>query len=328
MDNRNITKNGIILHQGLFDQIISKRNLLVSWQEFREGKKNKVDVQVFEHNLAENLISLHDDLKNKTYHHGHYISFYIHDPKLRQIHKASVRDRVLHHAIIRVIESVFENIFIFDLYSSRIGKGTHKAVLRLKEFAWKLSRNDTKTVWALKCDIRKFFHSIDHKILFDLISKKISDPDLLWLLEEVIASYPSGARFACVGANIERETAACGRGTPLGNLTSQLFSNIYLNPLDHFIKRTLKEKYYIRYADDFIVLSCNRDHLASMIPIIRSFLAEKLKLELHPDKIVLRKWNQGIDFLGYIVFPHHILLRTKTKKRMLRNIRHNCQHLR
>jgi retron-type reverse transcriptase len=206
MDNRNITKEGIVLHQSLFDQIISKSNLLISWQEFREGKKNKQDVQVFDHNLAENLISLHNDLKNKTYHHRHYISFYIHDPKLRQIHKASVRDRVLHHAIVRIIDSFFENTFIFDSYSSRIDKGTHKAVLRLKEFAWKLSRNDTKTVWALKCDIRKFFHSIDHKILFELISKKISDPDLLLLLKEIITSYPSQLDLRRSRANRERES--------------------------------------------------------------------------------------------------------------------------
>jgi len=110
-------------------------------------------------------------------------------------------------------------------------------------------------------------------------------------------------------------------------LTSQLFSNIYLNPLDHFVKRTLKEKSYIRYADDFVVLSCNRDHLASLIPVIRSFLADTLKLELHPHKIVLRKWSQGIDFLGYVVSPHHILLRTKTKRRMFREIRQNYQLL-
>jgi len=193
------------LHQSLFNQIISKRNLLISWQEFRDEKKNKQDVQVFDHNLAENLISLHNDLKNKSYQHGHYISFYIHDPKLRQIHKASVRDRVLHHAITRKIESIFENTFIFDSYSSREGKGTHKAVLRLKKFAWKLSKNDTKTVWALKCDIRKFFHSIDHKILFDQIKRRISDPDLLQLLSEIITSYPSQLDLRRSRANRERE---------------------------------------------------------------------------------------------------------------------------
>lgn len=188
----------------------------------------------------------------------------------------------------------------------------------------------------MKCDIRKFFHSIDHQILFNQIARRISDPDLLWLLKEIITSYPSQLDLRRSRANRERERgkrekreqSAFSRGTPLGNLTSQLFSNIYLNPLDHFVKRVLKEKYYIRYADDFVILSCDRNHLTSLIPVIRLFLTDTLKLELHPNKIILRKWSQGIDFLGYIVFSHHILLRTKTKRRMFREIRKNYQLLR
>lgn len=305
MDDHNVTKTSFINHIDLFDRIISKTNLLRSWQEFKIDKRNKVDSQTFEHNLAENLFALHFDLKNKTYQHGSYSSFYIHDPKLRHIHKACVRDRVLHHAIMKQIEPYFERTFIFDSYSSRIGKGTHRAVLRLREFAWGLSQNNHKTVWALKCDIRKFFDSIDHKILFQLIKNKVSDQTALGLVKEVISS--------------------CPNGIPLGNLTSQLFSNIYLNPLDHFVKRTMKEKYYLRYADDFIILSRDIDHLQALIPRLRTYLDTTLKLELHPVKVTIRKWSQGIDFLGYIVFPHHIILRTRTKKRMFRNIWHNFQ---
>lgn len=323
MDNHNFAKNRFIGHINLFDLIISKTNLLRSWQEFKIDKRNKMDAQIFEHNLVENLFALHFDLKNRSYRHGRYISFYIHDPKLRHIHKASVRDRILHHAIMKQIEPYFERSFIFDSYSSRVGKGTHRAVLRLRDFAWKLSRNNTNIVWALKCDIRKFFDSIDHEILFRLIRDKISDEATLGLIKEIIDSFPLRLDSNENKSKKGDEPAKYDRGTPLGNLTSQLFSNIYLNPLDNFVKRILKERFYLRYADDFVILSCERNHLESLIPKLRSFLTDTLKLELHPEKINIRKWSQGIDFLGYVVFPHHIILRTKTKKRMFRNIQQN-----
>lgn len=320
MDNNDVPGSRGVCHNDLFlfEQIIDKKNLLQSWQEFKVCKRNKADVQIFEHQLVENLLGLHSDLKNGIYRHGDYSSFFIHDPKLRHIHKAAVRDRILHHAIMKQIEPYFERKFIFDSYSSRVGKGTHKAILRLREFAWKLSRNNTKTVWALKCDVRKFFDSIDHEILCRLLEEELNNRPTIALLREVINSYPSRV-------NSEDSNKDNSRGTPLGNLTSQLFSNIYLNPLDHFVKRLLKEKNYLRYADDFVILSCDCDHLRSLIPKIRSFLSDRLKLELHPHKIIIRKWNQGFDFLGYVAFPHHIVLRTKTRKRMLRNIRRDLK---
>lgn len=313
MNNGYLAEKNIVLHQNLFSKIISKENLLASWQEFKAGKKDKIDVQFFEHNLAENLIYLHNELKNKLYHHGNYTSFCIQDPKLRQISKASVRDRVVHHAIVRVLEPIFEKTFIFDSYSSRIGKGTHRAILRFKKFAWKLSKNNTKIVWVLKCDIKKYFDSVDHSILLSLIQRKISDADVLWLLKNIVNSF-------------QKTSPKCG--IPLGNLTSQLFSNVYLNPLDHFVKRTQKERYYIRYADDFVILSRDRGYLENIISTIRQYIVNILRLELHPDKVIIRKWSQGIDFLGYIVFPCYTILRTKTKKRMLREIRNNYQLLR
>lgn len=324
MDDYNIAKTGFVNHANLFDYIISKTNLLQSWQEFKIDKRNKIDAQIFEHELAENLFTLHSDLKSKTYRHGSYSSFYIHDPKLRHINKACVRDRVLHHAVMKQIEPYFERTFIFDSYSSRIDKGTHRAVLRLREFAWQLFRNNTKTVWMLKCDIRKFFYSIDHQILLQLIKKEISNQDTLDLIKEIIYSFP--ARLNLRECKTKKVQTTCrDRGTPLGNLTSQLFSNIYLNPLDHFVKRILKEKYYLRYADDFVILSCDLDHLQTLVPKLRSFLDTTLKLELHTEKIIIRKWSQGVDFLGYIVFPYHVILRTKTKKRMFRHIRHDLE---
>jgi len=295
----------------IFHKIISLENLFLAWQEFCCGKRNKPDVQQFEHNLEDNIFKLYQALTTKTYHHSHYTSFYIQDPKLRHIHKASVRDRVLHHAIFRILYYIFDPIFIYDSYSCRSGKGTHRAVNRLQEFARKVSKNNTKNPYILKCDIKKFFDSIDHDILISLIQKRIRNNETIWLIEEIIKSF----------------SISPNKGLPLGNITSQLFANIYLNELDQFIKHELKVKYYIRYCDDFVILNNDQEYLKSLILIINKFIGEKLKLSLHSDKIKIRKYRQGIDFLGYISFPYHRILRTKTKRRMFRKIEQSIKEL-
>ena len=274
--------------------------MFLAWREFKRGKKKRLDVQIFEFNLEDNLFQLHNQLKDKNYQHNKYIPFYVTDPKLRHIHKAMVRDRVLHQAVFRVLYPVFDSSFIFDSYSCRVNKGTHKAVNRLETFCRKLSRNNNKTIFALKCDIKKFFDSIDQDVLISLVKEKIKDTDALWLTEVIIKSFP--------------------KGLPLGNVTSQLFANIYLNELDQFVKHSLKEKYYIRYCDDFVILGNNPEYLLSLSQKINSFLIDELKLYLHPNKIIIRKYIQGIDFLGYVVLPNHRVLRTKTKNRMLKRI--------
>ncbi|MEK7545092.1 MAG: reverse transcriptase/maturase family protein [Patescibacteria group bacterium] len=284
--------------------MISLGSLLDGWHEFKCGKQKKTDVQEFSFTLEDSLFRLHEDLKNETYQHGKYSEFYVHDPKLRHIHKACVRDRIVHHVVMRAIEPFFEKSFIFDSYSSRTDKGTHRAVKRFRKFAWKLSQNNTKTVWILKCDIRRFFDSVDHAILKQLIRKRIHCDKTLRLIDEIIESFFTNQ----------------DRGIPLGNLTSQLFSNIYLNLLDQFAKRTLRTKFYIRYADDFVLLSRDREELEYMLGYIHDFVRESLKMELHPKKVIFQKWHQGVDFLGYISFPRHAILRTKTKRRMLRKM--------
>ncbi len=258
---------GINSHK-IFDEIISLENSFLAWKEFRRGKRKKKDVQEFEYNLEDNLFQLH-------------------------------------HAVSRVLYPIFDKSFIFDSYSCRIGKGTHKAISRLESFCRKLSRNNTKNIFALKCDIKKFFDSIDHEILLNLIRNKIKDENAVWLIEIIIESF-------------EKDI---DRGLPLGNVSSQLFANIYLNELDQFIKYKLNIRCYIRYCDDFIILDGDKDFLISLIPKIKAFLDINLKLKLHPDKIVIRKYHQGIDFLGYVVLPHYRVLRTKTKKRILRKIK-------
>ena len=294
----------------IYDQIISLENLFSAWREFRRGKKNKPDVQQFEFNLEDNLFELHQELKTKTYQHYHYTPFWIQDPKLRRIHKAGVRDRILHHAVFRVLYPIFNKGFIFDSYSCRLGKGTHKAVSRLEKFCPKLSKNNTKNIFTLKCDIKKFFDSVDQDVLLKFIGKKIQDNNAIWLIEKIIKSF-------------EKEN---NRGLPLGNVTSQLFANIYLNGLDQFIKHKLKIKHYLRYCDDFAILGENREDLINLILPINNFLKEKLNLTLHSDKIIIRKYHQGIDFLGYVSLPHYKVLRTKTKKRIVKKIkRRYCQ---
>ena len=253
-----------------------------------------------------NIIALHNDLKNKTYKHGEYKSFKISDPKPRDIHKSSVRDRLLHHAIYRVLYPYFDKGFIYDSYSCRLGKGTHKANKRFKSFAGKVSKNYTRTCWILKCDIRKFFANIDHKILIDILRKHIEDENTIWLLEQVTSSYNAKGRDEV--------------GLPLGNLTSQLLVNVYMNEFDHFVKHTLHEEYYIRYADDFVFMSEDKAKLEKIIPKISEFLENNLKLSLHPDKLFINTLTSGLDFLGWIHFERHRVLRTTTKKRMFRNI--------
>lgn len=278
--------------------------MFLAWKEFRRGKRKKPEVQQFEFTLEDSLFQLHQELKEGAYQPNAYAAFYIQDPKLRHIHKASVRDRVLHQAVFRVLYPIFDQSFIFDSYSSRVGKGTHAAVNRLEQFLAKASSNNRRVVYALKCDISKFFDSIDHNILISLIKNKISRPDCLRLVETIIGSF-------------QKES---GKGLPLGNVTSQLFANVYLNELDRLMKHHLKARYYLRYCDDFLMLGNNQCVLAEQIPKIQAFLEQQLRLDLHPRKVLIKKYSQGIDFLGYICRPYHRLVRTNTKRRIFKRI--------
>ncbi len=295
----------------MYNNIISIENLLLSWQEFLRGKRKRKDVAEFSLKFFDNIIKLHQELKLKTYKHGGYQAFKINDPKPRDIHKASVHDRLVHHAIYRILYPHFDKKFIFDSYSCRLEKGTHKAINRFRSYYRKVSKNNTKTCWILKCDIRKFFANIDHQVLKDVLARHIKDKNVLWLLAQIIDSF-----------NTEKKNDV---GLPLGNLTSQLFVNIYMNEFDQFIKRNLKITHYIRYADDFIVLHTNKSYLEAIIIIMFKFLKEQLKLDLHPDKIFIKTLFSGIDFLGWVNFYYHRILRTATKRRMLRNINNKLE---
>lgn len=291
-----------------YESIISVENLLLAWREFLRGKKRKPDVQKFELQLMDNVLDLHDSLKERDYTHGPYYSFNISDPKPRNIHKALVRDRLMHHAIYKVLYPFFDSKFIADSFSCRKYKGTHRALDRFSLFYLQSSFGKTKTVFILKCDVRKFFASIDQAILFQILKDHIKDTDLLLLLRNIIKSFHS---------------TGVGKGLPLGNLTSQLLVNIYMNEFDQFVKHKLKAKYYIRYADDFVIFSQDKKWLEDILVQIKTFLLDRLKLELHPDKVFIKTVASGIDFLGWVHFPHHRVLRTATKHKMFRKIQEN-----
>ncbi len=298
----------------MFEDVVSVENLLQAWREFLPGKRGKLDVQEFSLRLMDNILGLRRDLVNRTYRHGPYRAFNISDPKPRNIHKAGVRDRLLHHAIYRALYPFFDRKFIPDSYSCRLNKGTHRAISRFRAFAYRVSRNHTRTCWVLKCDVRKFFASIDHEVLLNILERNLTDKNTLWLLREVIGSFRSGQPGL---------PAQAGKGLPLGNLTSQLLANVYMNEFDLFVKHKLKAKYYVRYADDFVILSEDKTWLQELIPQIDSFLRRNLKLELHEDKIILKTLASGVDFLGWVHFPDHRVLRRATRRRMLKRVEEN-----
>ncbi|MBI4434819.1 group II intron reverse transcriptase domain-containing protein [Candidatus Uhrbacteria bacterium] len=253
----------------------------------------------FERYLERNLFDLRDVLQTGSYRHGSYHAFTVHDPKARSIHKATVRDRVVHQAVVSAIEPLFDRRFIDDSYSCRLGKGTHAAVVRLRRSLCAVSRNGTRTVHVLQCDVQKFFASVDHDMLRSLLRRRITDARVLALLDTIIDS---------------------ASGLPLGNLTSQLFANVYLHELDRFVKHELRERWYLRYCDDFTIVHPDRAHLVGLVSAIEAFLHDVLRLRLHPRKVTVRTWGQGIDFLGYVLLPRVTVLRTKTKHRMFHQL--------
>ena len=286
-----------------FEEIFSFPSLLKSWQEFKRRKSDKTDVADFAFNLISNLSLLRSDIINGNYKHGGYSHFRINDPKPRDIHKASVRDRIVHHALYRALYPYFDRQFIYSSYACREDKGQHSAV---KQFAFMIrdeSDSGRRAVWILKCDIKKFFASIDHKILRNILIGHIKCPRTMDIVDEVLESFK--------------------RGLPLGNLTSQLFGNVYMNELDKYVQHVLKVRSYIRYADDFVILSRNKAWLEELLPPIGDFLKEQLALELHADKILIKTISSGVDFLGWVNFHNYRVLRAKTKRRLIKAIKNN-----
>lgn len=297
----------------LFDKIVSFENLLLAAQRASQGKKQKPNVMRFNFALEDNLWGLRQALIDKTYQPGAYHSFHIYEPKPRFISAAPFRDRVVHHALCNVIEPIFDETFIYDSYANRLGKGTHAGIRRVQQF---LRANR----FVLKCDIKKYFPSIDHQILKEEIRWKIADPDTLWLIDTIIDAsneqelvydtFPGDDLFT----PLERR-----KGLPLGNLTSQFFANLYLNRFDHFVKEELGAKFYARYVDDFLMAANDLGFLKEAKQPIKNYLIH-LRLKLHPEKCHILRTDKGVPFLGQVIYPDYRLLKQQ-------NVRRFCQRL-
>ena len=282
-----------------FKELISFNNLHKSYRLARNNKRYRVSILKFSSRLEENLISLQQELMSKTYIHGEYKEFVVTDSKPRIIHAPNFKDRVVHHAFCEIVESGFDRSFIYDSYACRFDKGTHTAFRRVEHFLRSIRSEFAGCIpYCLKCDISKYFKNVNQDILLDILSKKIGDEEVFDLARKIVRSFRDGI--------------------PIGNLTSQLFANIYLNELDHFVKRELKERYYIRYMDDFLILGTDKRHLAVQKERIREFLRERLKLELHPRKCEIFPIDKGLDFLGYVLINAKRRLRKSTVKRFIK----------
>ncbi len=312
--------------------IFSFGNIYRRYLKCRKNKRNTMNALKFEMNAEENILILEKELKDRTYHPSRSILFFAKKPKLREIFAADFRDRIVHHILVGYLEPVFERVFIHDSYACRKGKGTHRAVMRLRDFIRKASGNAKRRAYYLQLDIKSFFTSIDKEILFSLVRKRTGNKDILWLAEKIIfhdctKNYILRDKVKLF-SELSRDKSLFGkrnrRGVPIGNLTSQFFANVYLNELDQFVKHGLKCRYYVRYTDDFVLLDSSREKLADWMEEIRVFLGSKLKLRLNPGRTRLRPVSNGIDFLGYIVRGDYLLVR----KRVINNMNARLGHYR
>ena len=303
----------------------------------RKNKRNSRDALEFEINYEHNLFKLYQDLKNGSYYPDKSIAFIVSYPVKREIIASSFRDRVIHHLIFNYINPIFDPSFINDSYSCRRGRGTSYGIKRLQHFIRSCSDNYNQDCYILKLDLSGYFMSVNRKILYEKIEKKLFKEKnninfdinlVLDLIKKIIfKDYTSN----CIIYNDFKDWQGLPKnkslffvdsslGLPIGNLTSQLFSNIYLNEFDHFIKRTLKFNYYGRYVDDFVIVDNNKEKLKKSIPIIKEYLIKHLELKLHPKKIYLQSFNKGVDFLGVVIKPYICLCRNRIKYNIYKTI--------
>lgn len=307
-------------------------DLFNAYYDARQNKRNSMSQLRFEMRLEENLIELYHEIEERRYHVGRSICFITDIPVKREIFAADFRDRVVHHLLCNYVGPLFERTFITDSYSCRKGMGTHFGIGRLEHHIRSCSNNFSRQCFLLKLDIRGYFMNINRRKLYDIIAERLMrfatrkvhadetwgqllDYDLiLYLIREIVFNDPTkncqirGNRNQWVGLPPSKSLfhTPDGCGLPIGNLTSQLFSNVYLSKLDDFVKRTLRVKHYGRYVDDFFIVGTDRAKLMQLVPVIRNFLKEELGLMLHPDKIYLQEVTKGVNFLGANIKPYQI----------------------
>lgn len=286
----------------LYSLVFDMENLEAAWQKTHLGKRFDKEAMEFSHNAFENLLGIHNALVWKTYRTGRYKDFKVYEPKERLIQYLPLKDRVVQQALHQVIEPIFDKSFIFDSYACRTGKGTHKAMRRLQQFIRSAASDHGDDIYYFSGDISKYFPNIDHDVLFGLVKKKIKCHNTLNLIKLLIDSSPLDP------------------GLPIGALFSQLSANIYLNALDQFVKHTLRESFYLRYMDNFIVVHYDKAHLNWVYREIETFLNNVLRLKLNP-KSAIGHIKGGVDFVGYRVYRERVKIRRDSFERMQKRLR-------
>ena len=282
---------------GLFDGVVSYANLYRAYRKALLGARKNEEQARFYYNLESELVTLRRELVDETYIPGPYRYFMIHDPKEREIAIAPFRDRVVHHAIVNVLEPIYERRFIYDSYATRKGKGTLAAIRRAQSFL-------QESRYYIKLDISKYFASIDRNTLLEILKRKLKDARLLELITRIVWNPPDE-----------------DRGLPIGNMTSQFFANVYLDPFDHFVKETLKQRHYIRYMDDFVDFTNDRESIPDLLAQMKAYLKDRLGLKVKETGVVINTPLHGLGFLGVRIFPSTIRIHRKNLSRCLRKIK-------
>lgn len=319
--------------QDLFSSLNKEKiifDLFQAYFDARKNKRNTINALAFEKDFEANLFSLADEIIERRYSPKSSICFIVTKPVRREIFAADFRDRIIHHFIYNYISPISENTFINDTYSCRVGKGTHYGIKRADRFIRSCSQNYVKDCFILKIDIKGYFMAINKKLLYNKVKDTILKhrlkigfdlPLVLYLIERTIFNEPAkdcqikGSRNDWSGLPESKSLFHARKdcGLPIGNLTSQLFGNIYLNDFDHWVKRDLGIHYYCRYVDDILLIHNNKAHLLSCIQKIKTYLDKSLELQLHPDKIYLQHFSKGVRYLGTVIKPHRIYIANRTK---------------
>ena len=302
-------------YRRLWATLCSKQNLRLAYEKARRHKTNNPAIQAFDEHATYHLALLRHELRHKTYRPQPLQKFVLRDPKTRVICKSDFRDRVIHHALVNILQPIFEPRFIHDSYASRQGKGTLAAIKRYETFARQVTRNGGLVTgarnnndvvgYALKCDIRHYFDTVHHDTLVRIIAQRVRDDDVLWLVRTILDHH---------------HAQTTGAGMPLGNWTSQFFANIYLNELDQYVKHKLHATRYLRYVDDFVILDRSTTVLEAHREAITTFL-RTIHLELHPTKCMIIPLRRGVAFLGFRIFSHYRLPRRRNVRSIRRRLR-------
>jgi len=306
-----------------FKRLSSITNLLHAYTRVRLGKRSKPIALVYDYYLEENLGKLSFLLQTKKYTPNPYVYFVITDPKTRHIAAPHFRDRIVHRALVNQIEPYLDKKFIYDSYACRKNKGTHFGLTRVKKFlmATRSIYGREQPVYFLKCDVQKYFQNISWDILISILEEQIKDPETMELIKTIITNHKVYKVRGKIKNLPDQVVSIANRvGIPIGNLTSQLFANVYLNELDQYVKHTLKERWYARYMDDFLIIHPDKKHLVKIRNEIRVFLANRLKLTLHPRKVAIQRVTHGVPFVGYRIFYDHIVVRAKTVQRFQKRL--------